>query len=139
MNEVKYNVTSTSAVVYNDNNVSSTIIDLSELDKDATIEDARHLPNMTINVDADKKNLESYNFVNNPDHYMHYDMSTYDMMIKIWGKYETMIWCKLTAWKYRQRMGTKPGESVQRDLDKEKWYLEKYHMLKEELETKKTL
>lgn len=114
-------------VTYNKDNVSITS------DFNDTQNKNINVSNPIMNIEAEKKKLDTYNFVNNPDHYMHYDMSTYEMMLKIWGKKETMIWCKLTAWKYRQRMGTKPGESVQRDLDKEKWYLDKYHELKNQL------
>jgi len=69
---------------------------------------------------------KEYEFVNQPTHYNIYDIPVIDMMEKIWGPDDTAKWCKMTAWKYRQRMGTKPGENIQKDLDKEKWYLDKY-------------
>jgi hypothetical protein len=51
------------------------------------------------------------------------------MMIDIWGKEQTAIFCKLNAFKYRMRMGTKPDNDISQDLNKEKWYLKKYHEL----------
>lgn len=31
----------------------------------------------------------------------------------------------MTAFKYRMRMGTKPENTIEQDLEKEKWYLAK--------------
>lgn len=75
-------------------------------------------------------NSEDYNYVNSPTHYNEYDVEVIDMMERIWGKEDVKIWAKLTAWKYRQRMGTKPGEPIERDIEKEQWYLKKYNELK---------
>lgn len=75
-----------------------------------------------------------YEQVNHPSHYNKYDVEVVDMMEKIWGKYETAIWCKLTAFKYRMRLGEKPDNPIQQDLNKETWYLDKYNSLKKELE-----
>lgn len=66
-----------------------------------------------------------YDFVNHPKHYNNYDVEVIDMMRRIWGHEATAIWCKLTAFKYRMRMGTKPGSSLEEDLEKERFYLEK--------------
>lgn len=73
-----------------------------------------------------------YEEVNHPDHYNQYDVEVIDMMERIFGKTETAIFCKLNAFKYRQRMGNKPGQDITKDLAKEKWYLAK----KKELEKK---
>ena len=59
----------------------------------------------------------------NPDHYKSYSVETIDMMIAIYGKEKTAIHCELTAFKYRQRLGKK--DSIEQDLEKEKWYLDK--------------
>lgn len=67
--------------------------------------------------------------VNHPQHYNNYNIEVIDMMERIWGPKMVAVWCLLTSFKYRMRMGTKPGENVQRDLDKEKWYLDKYQEL----------
>lgn len=58
-----------------------------------------------------------------PDHYKSYSVETIDMMVAIYGKEKTAIHCELTAFKYRQRLGKK--DSLQQDLAKEKWYLDK--------------
>ena len=75
-------------------------------------------------------NHKPYEQVNHPSHYNKYDVEVVDMMEKIWGKYETAIWCKLTAFKYRMRLGEKPDNPIQQDLNKESWYLQKYNSLK---------
>ena len=66
---------------------------------------------------------KKYEMVNHPSHYNRYDVEAIEMMRSIWGDKETEIFCKLTAFKYRMRMGTKPGNSLQQDLDKENFYL----------------
>jgi hypothetical protein len=53
-----------------------------------------------------------------------------EMMERIFGIEETMSWCKLNAFKYRMRAGEKPTSTVEKDLKKEKWCLNKYHELK---------
>ena len=81
-------------------------------------------------------NMENNNFyehVNHPQHYNNYDKEVIDMMLDIWGPKETAIFCKLNAFKYRMRMGTKPDNDLSQDLNKEKWYLNKYHELKTKL------
>ena len=59
----------------------------------------------------------------NPNHYKSYSVETIDMMVSIYGKEKTAIHCELTAFKYRQRLGKK--DSLEQDLAKEKWYLDK--------------
>ena len=68
-------------------------------------------------------------YVNHPTHYNKYDVEVIDMMEKIWGTEQTAIWCKLTAFKYRMRIGLKPDNSIQQDIVKENWYLDKYNQL----------
>jgi hypothetical protein len=73
--------------------------------------------------------IQGYDFIK-PSHYNRYDMEVVDMIDKIWGHEDCAKWCKITAFKYRMRMGMKPGEDIQRELDKENVYLElaeKYH------------
>ena len=68
----------------------------------------------------------TYNYVNHPSHYNNYDTEVLAMMEKIWGKDAAALWCEMTAFKYRMRMGTKPGEPIERDMDKENFYLNEY-------------
>jgi hypothetical protein len=73
---------------------------------------------------------EEYEYVDSPTHYNTYEKEVIDMMVDIYGKEKVAIFCEINAFKYRMRMGTKPGQDVSRDLDKEKWYLDKKNELK---------
>ena len=74
----------------------------------------------------------TYEHVEHPSHYNYYSCETIDMMVAIWGKEKVADWCEITAFKYRMRMGTKPDNSVQQDLKKEQWYLNKAKELRNE-------
>lgn len=87
----------------------------------------------TMEENNNMENNNSYEHVNHPQHYNNYDKEVIDMMLDIWGPKETAIFCKLNAFKYRMRMGTKPDNDISQDLKKEKWYLNKYHELKTKL------
>ena len=60
-----------------------------------------------------------------PKHYNNYSKEVIDMMVDVYGKENTAIFCEMNAFKYRMRMGTKPDQPVERDLQKEEWYLNK--------------
>ncbi|KAA6302800.1 MAG: hypothetical protein EZS26_000970 [Candidatus Ordinivivax streblomastigis] len=62
-----------------------------------------------------------------PLHYRNYSF----VMITIYGEAVTAQYCEMTAFKYRMRMGTKPGNSIEQDLAKEKWYLNKAKELRQ--------
>ena len=66
--------------------------------------------------------------VNHPSHYNQYDIETIDMMVSIWGKENTAIFCTLCAYKYRMRLALK--DNIEQDLAKEQWYLNKAKELK---------
>jgi hypothetical protein len=87
-----------------------------------------------INTCLKTKNNEcvnkSYEMVNHPDHYNNYDKEVIDMIEAIWGTEKAAIWCEITAFKYRMRMGTKPDNDITQDIKKEKWYLNKFKELK---------
>jgi len=76
---------------------------------------------------------DNYEFVNHPDHYNGYDIEVIDMMVRIWGYEATIMFCLMNAYKYRMRLGMKPGVSIEQDLAKEKWYKQKAKELKSEL------
>lgn len=80
---------------------------------------------------------KNYEMVNHPSHYNKYDVEVIEMMEKIWGAEDTAKWCEMTAFKYRMRLGEKPENSIEQDLKKEKWYLEKYKEYKEKAEANK--
>lgn len=65
----------------------------------------------------------------NPSHYKAYDIESIEMMIRIWGKEEAAIFCKLNAFKYRLRMGMK--DDIQIEIEKESKYLAKWKELRD--------
>lgn len=67
---------------------------------------------------------EGYEMVNHPSHYNKYDVEVLDMIERIWGIKACADWCKITAFKYRMRLGEKPENPIEQDLEKEKFYLE---------------
>jgi hypothetical protein len=79
-----------------------------------------------------KVETPNYEHVEHPAHYNTYPMETIDMMLAIWGKEKVADWCEITAFKYRMRMGTKPNNSIEQDLKKEQWYLNKAKELRNE-------
>ena len=80
-------------------------------------------------VSGNSKQLDNYDFIN-PDHYKKYSVEVIDMMIAIYGKEKTAAYCELNAFKYRMRMGEKPEQPIERDLEKEKWYINKANELR---------
>ena len=70
-----------------------------------------------------RTHLSTYDYVNHPQHYNNYDVEVIEMMRRIWGDEAVDTWAKLTAFKYRMRMGTKPDTPVEQDLEKENFYL----------------
>jgi hypothetical protein len=80
---------------------------------------------MTQKSPYSKETVTDYEYVNHPKHYNNYDMEVIDMMVKLFGAHETISFCKLNAFKYRMRAGTKPGETAEKDIQKEQWYLRK--------------
>lgn len=69
--------------------------------------------------------MSQYESVNHPKHYNNYSVEVIDMMVKIYGLDAAISFCELNAFKYRMRMGTKPENSIEQDLKKEQWYLDK--------------
>lgn len=67
---------------------------------------------------------ENYDYIN-PKHYKKFSVETIDMMVSIWGKEATALHCEMCAFKYRLRMGEKPDQPIERDLEKVNWYLNK--------------
>jgi hypothetical protein len=43
-------------------------------------------------------------------------------MERIWGTEALMTHCEITAFKYRERIGKKPGQDIQLELTKAEWY-----------------
>lgn len=72
-----------------------------------------------------------YEHVDHPPHYNKYSVECVDMMERILGAESTALWCEMTAFKYRMRIGTKPSNPIQQDLEKELWYLRKAKELRD--------
>lgn len=66
----------------------------------------------------------------NPSHYKRYSVEVFEMAKQIWGKEAMITHCEISSFYYRMRMGTKPNESIETDLAKEKWYLDKANELR---------
>ncbi len=71
--------------------------------------------------------MDKKEMVNHPSHYNNYPIEVLDMMISIWGKDAVKLWCEMTAFKYRMRLGLK--DNIEQDLAKEQWYLNKVNEL----------
>ena len=61
----------------------------------------------------------------NPDHYKKGYKEAWEMMVDIWGVDAYIAHCEMCAFKYRMRLGDKPDQPVERDLQKAKWYEDK--------------
>lgn len=65
----------------------------------------------------------------NPIHYKKGSMEVWEMMIQIFGAEKFKAFCELNAFKYRMRIGEKPGQSVEDEMNKIKWYEDKLKSL----------
>lgn len=72
----------------------------------------------------------TYDYIN-PDHYKSFSKETIEMMIDIYGKNKVADYCEINAFKYKMRLGSKPGQPLERDLEKANWYLEKAKELRD--------
>ena len=74
-------------------------------------------------------NDKEYDFIN-PQHYIQDDgRQTWEHMVDEFGLKKTAIFCELNAYKYRDRIGKKPGENTERERKKIKWYVNKANEL----------
>ena len=73
--------------------------------------------------------VKPYDYIN-PNHYKQGSKEVIEMMQDIWGKEKLIAYCEMNAFKYRMRAGLKPEQSVQRDLEKAKWYSDKANRLR---------
>ena len=74
---------------------------------------------------TDMSSETNFDAINHPAHYNEWQFEVIDMMQRIYGKQATGMWCEMTAFKYAMRMGFKPGESPEENLQKRNWYLQK--------------
>lgn len=86
---------------------------------------------------SNKKTDQSYDYVN-PEHYKQDDgKQTWERMVDEFGLEATATFCELNAYKYRERMGKKPNEDIEREESKAKWYEDKALELREQLRNEK--
>ena len=62
--------------------------------------------------------------VNHPSHYNRYSIEAVEMARRIWGDEALITAAEITAFFYRMRMGLKPENSVEQELDKENFWLD---------------
>jgi hypothetical protein len=103
----------------------------------AWINAGRPLPEFN-EITRPKEPVEEYNYTD-PNHYRRYPVEVIDQMERVFGTKALVIFCQLNAFKYRSRMGTKPGQPFERDLEKEDWYLTKAEELRLKLSTGKAI
>lgn len=72
-----------------------------------------------------------YEHVNHPTHYNRYSVEVIEMLRRIYGTEETALFCEMTAFVYRMRMGTKPDNPFEQELAKEEWNLAKAKELRD--------
>ena len=74
----------------------------------------------------DKNSMAApYEFVKKPSHYIWFDIETIDVIEKTLTHEQFKGFLMGTSMRYRFRCGSKPGEPLERDIDKAKQY-EKY-------------
>ena len=84
-----------------------------------------------------RREADNYDFVN-PQHYVQEDgKQTWERMVDKWGEKSVAIWCEMTAFKYQDRIGKKPGEDIEREQNKIEWYENKADELNELAKKKK--
>jgi hypothetical protein len=78
---------------------------------------------------------KEYEHVNHPKHYNSFSKEVINMMVDIWGIEKTISFCEMNAFKYKMRLGDKPNQPVEQDINKSKWYLDKAKELKGKYES----
>jgi len=63
---------------------------------------------------------DEYDMIN-PPHYKDQPIETIEKMRRIWGDEMVSIYCDMTAFKYRERIGNKPGQTLDQESQKIKW------------------
>lgn len=74
--------------------------------------------------------VKNYDYIN-PKHYKSGSKEIIEMMVDIWGAEAVALHCEMCAFKYRMRLGKKPDQPIDRDLEKAKWYESKAKELRE--------
>lgn len=88
-----------------------------------------HMYDSPVTCENDDEDIEE-DVINHPKHYEH-GIECIDEMFLLYGKEETMSFCKLNSHKYRKRVLDKGGKE---DQDKSDWYVKKYAYLESKSE-----
>ena len=78
---------------------------------------------------------QDYDYIN-PSHYKKGGKEVYEMMIDVWGEEAYIKHCEMCAFKYRMRLGNKPEQPIERDLEKAKWYEDMANEIKQQKDNK---
>lgn len=70
-----------------------------------------------------------------PSHYQRGGSEVWQMQLAIWGPEAFIKHCEMTAFKYRMRMGDKPGQPLEQEIEKARWYEAKAKEIREELQS----
>ncbi len=70
----------------------------------------------------EKQIEEAYDEKGNAKHYDDERINVIVKMEKIWGTKALITHCEITAFKYRSRIGKKPGQPIEQELLKAQWY-----------------
>ena len=73
------------------------------------------------NREASREATIEINVVKKPDHYRHGAFEVIDEMLIVFGVEQTLVFCRLNAWKYRARAPYKG--TFEQDMDKANSYL----------------
>ena len=71
----------------------------------------------------EQEEIKSYEMVNHPSHYNRYPVEAVEMARRIWGDEAMYTAAQITAFFYRMRLGLKPENSVEQDINKEEFWL----------------
>ena len=74
--------------------------------------------------------LQDVDMVNSPQHYNVNGLECIDAMLKLYGKDAVLNFCMLNSFKYQWRCNNKGN--CKQDLQKSRWYLNKYLELLEQ-------
>lgn len=77
----------------------------------------------------------SYDEKGNADHYNTDRINDIVKMERIWGTKNLMVFCEITSFKYRMRMGKKLNQPIDQELKKSFWYDEMAKILKAKIGT----
>lgn len=78
------------------------------------------------------KLIDKYPNKTEPSHYKNQSIETIEMMVRIWGAKAVVLFCEINAFKYRMRVGSKEGESIEDDIKKAQWYEQRANELRDE-------